>query len=350
MDAAEEIKDIGNLLDSSPAVDDIELPGNSLSFINYISQGDFDGAAQEVLEPIKFRMHLPREDQELPESYSGFAVEDLKMLYNGTTLCMYATLPRPPEWQDVIPGGTSYDVHLMEVAAKAITEALSGTATDDRIVDLAPPAKDLAVYISCAVDPDAAKGRERLVTKDAWGVQVAVTVSSPEELDVAAWEVAVKMTQGFSSLYYAIQYSNRANRLLDQVDTYLKELSELHVELTAVAWWQIWRISRFDKAHAMRRLIASVLQTRIKLATAKIKADRAVSICSDLLMDNDVLNIKSDYFEKRLKRPASMDIESMLLSLRIYEEDSRTSFHLDVIVMAAVISAAVAGIIQLMGS
>jgi hypothetical protein len=304
-----------------------------------------EGFSPQLSDAFVLRFRYPRKNQHLPSGYEGLILEDFEVVYNGTAGCVIGRYDGGWSINDNLPS-EPYGVFLMHHVTKCLSDALRKSPTR-KPVALFPEIRD--VWFSLEVKTGSELS-ELQFWKDLVTVYAEISVPA-EEVANAARSVAETLSFEISDLYEAIQLRNRVNLLTKAMHAEVEHLGELYSRLSSIAWWQVWRISRFGMSREMRTSISDLFQKYIFLTRYEIDVDEAKKFLFDHFDSKTAIYHARDVMDLHLGPRMQANPAAILEAIRFYEEEGRSALSLDTIVLitltAALVSGSVAGIFEL---
>jgi hypothetical protein len=344
-DFAVECKLIGNLLKEAPFVLAVHEPDSTIGMVTQVETESCQGIAPQLARsPFTLRCSLPRLRQHLPENYAGWITEDFQLLYDGTTVCAFAT---SPERWDELPNLINlhrYDWLFIDQVRDEFVKAITSEPPYE-IVVIEPD--DIDIYYQIKVDKSTTSSTPVVhVGGNHPNVDVQVTLPTSDDAETRVAEIAATLLRATSRFYRVMHLKTRRDALLDKIRFGVSDIAGLYSTLMDIPWWQFWRWSRYSILREIRRTIGAVAELNAQAADAALVLNDHIEAFGFYIRDVELLEPSAAYFRKHMNRQP-VDLAPTLRMLDFYENETRAALTSESAALTTVLAAAVGAAVAL---
>jgi hypothetical protein len=287
-------------------------------------------------------VHLPRKNQDLPESYGGGIVEDMSIFYNGSSYGVYGELTAAIGASDgsLIPG---YDWRFGQLAREALQTSLS-PSTHWKLTFIGPT--PIHPLFTITILPDSSLTSPKLEFEQKVR-DVMVTAHRPTDMtDEQLMKSLVKGGIVVLGTFYSTQ-SLRSQMISILVEIYQEQrtAAELYEKLSSLPWWQPWRMSRYGLIAAIRKCVARAYRKTVALGDVKREIHQQTASLCEIAVHQPLLSEVIPYLEESCLADTDVDLDSVMRNLRFLEEEIRSLGIQRATVEAAVVWGLVGGVV-----
>jgi len=305
-----------------------------------------EGTAPSFQGHCSCRVHLPRKNQALPDSYDGYVIEDFRLLYNGAVFAAYAPLP-----QDLgvffMRWPTSCDWQFGKESERVVTGALAGA--EGWVVSPIGPTPIHPCYFIDFVRRSTVDERAS-AREESGDIHLTIPVSETETPEQIVGLLLGASLRPVSDFYGAMLLRYHIDDTLADLSEIVRAMADKHSELLDLHWWNPQDlVKRYRLLGEVRRDVARAYGRYMLHSELSMGLGQTRDFVSEILSQQITTMPLARYASQELSDRSCIDPAALMQSLRFFEEEARSGVvqraTIDAAVAAAILGAAVGAIL-----